>query len=155
MRLNRLEAVLKIYLDACALNRLTDDQSQSRIRNEAEAVEGIFRLISIGRIQWIASVVLDNEIRRNPNEEKRLDALTLLSLAGELLRPNQKAVQRAVALEQMGYGAFDAFHLACAEQAQVDAFLTTDDRLIRKARRNLGNLTIRVLNPLKWLQEMQ
>jgi hypothetical protein len=32
---------LRLYLDACCLNRLTDDQSQSRVRNEAETVERI------------------------------------------------------------------------------------------------------------------
>jgi hypothetical protein len=32
---------LRLYLDACCLNRLTDDQNQSRVRNEAETVERI------------------------------------------------------------------------------------------------------------------
>jgi len=32
-------------LDVCCLNRLTDDQSQVRIREEAEAVEQVLRLV--------------------------------------------------------------------------------------------------------------
>ena len=53
-----------------------------------------------------------------------------------------------------GYGAFDALHLACAEQGFVDAFLTTDDRLIRQVGRGLGKPTMRVLNPVNWVQEV-
>ena len=32
---------MKIYFDACSLNRLTDDQTQLRIRQEAEASETV------------------------------------------------------------------------------------------------------------------
>jgi len=46
---------MKIYLDACCLNRLTDDQAQLRIRREAEAVEQILRRMRDGEIRWIAS----------------------------------------------------------------------------------------------------
>jgi hypothetical protein len=58
-------------------------------------------------------------------------------------------------LEALGYGAFDALHLACAEQATVDVLLTTDDRFIKQVARRLGKPTIRVLNPVNWMQEMR
>ena len=47
-----------IYLDACCLNRLNDDQSQHRIREEAEAVELILRRMHSGEVQWISSEAL-------------------------------------------------------------------------------------------------
>lgn len=144
----------KIYLDVCALNRLTDDQSQPRIRSEAEAVEKVLYLAGKGEAEWVASIVLEAEIGRNPDQERRNDALKLISLAGEPLRPHSVSIERARALEALGYGAFDALHLACAEQALVDAFLTTDDRLIRQVGRGLGKPTVRVLNPVKWIQEL-
>ncbi len=62
---------MKIYLDACALNRLTDDQSQSRVRAEAEAVERALQSVWKGEAEWKASIVLEAEIRRNPNGEGR------------------------------------------------------------------------------------
>jgi len=139
--------VAKIYLDACALNRLTDDQSQSRIQTEAEAVERVLHLVWSGEAEWKASIVLEAEIRRKPNGEGRNDALRLISLAGELLRPHRVSVERARALEALGYGAFDALHLACAEQATVDVLLTTDDRFIKQVGRRLGKPAIRGLNP--------
>ncbi len=144
----------KIYLDACALNRLTDDQRQSRIHTEAEAVEKVLNLIWKREAVWMASIVLQDEIRRNPNREGRNDALRLISLAGELFRPNAVSIERAKTLEALGYGAFDALHLACGEQASVDVLLTTDDRFIRQVERRLGNPTVRVLNPVNWILEM-
>lgn len=42
---------MRIYLDACCLNRLTDDQTQRRVRQEAEAVEQILRRTRDGTLQ--------------------------------------------------------------------------------------------------------
>jgi predicted nucleic acid-binding protein len=106
-----------------------------------------------GEAEWKASVVLDAEIRRNPDGAGRNDALKLLSLAGEFVRPHRVSLERAGALEAIGYGAFDALHLACAEQAAVDALLTTDDRFIGRAGRRLGKPTVPVLNPVNWLRK--
>jgi predicted nucleic acid-binding protein len=49
---------------------------------------------------------------------------------------------------------YDALHVACAEQAQVEVMLTTDDRLVRAAARNADTLKVPVKNPLSWLQEV-
>jgi len=43
------------------------------------------------------------------------------------------------AVEEHGVGRFDALHVACALAAQVDLFVTTDDRLIKKMRK-IGTL---------------
>ncbi|MBB6147087.1 putative nucleic acid-binding protein [Silvibacterium bohemicum] len=142
----------KIYLDACALNRLTDDQSQLRIRNEAEAVQAIFHGIQQGQVFWVASVVLKSEIKRNPDRDKRQDALALLSFAQEILTVSPAIIERAETLEALGFGAFDALHLACAEDAHVDVLLTTDDRFLRQVARGLGKPRVAVANPIKWLK---
>jgi hypothetical protein len=49
---------LRIYLDGCCLNRLTDDQSQPRIRQEAVAVQAILRLVRDGEASWVSSAAL-------------------------------------------------------------------------------------------------
>jgi predicted nucleic acid-binding protein len=51
---------------------------------------------------------------------------------------------RAEALEQAGVGASDALHLACAEAAAREYFLTCDDRVIRRYQGSL-----RVRNPVE------
>ena len=140
----------RIYLDACRLNRLSDNQAQHRIREEAEAVELILRLMHSGEVQWISSEALTDEINRNPNLERRLGNAALLKLANQTVEVDQKTAGRAKDLEAAGYGAFDALHLACAEAAQVDVLLTTDDGFVRKASRRDGNPRVPVRNPVSW-----
>ena len=142
--------VMKIYLDACCLNRLTDDQPQLRIRQEVEAVEQILRRMRAGEIQWISSEVLVDEIDRNSNVERRLENAALLTLASESLEVDAVIASRAADLQIAGYGAYDALHLACAEAARVDVLLTTDDGFIRKASRRDGKPLVAVRNPLFW-----
>jgi len=45
---------------------------------------------------------------------------------------NDAIKSRALALEQSGFKALDALHLACAEAAGAERFLACDDRLIRR-----------------------
>jgi len=45
----------KIYLDVCCLNRPFDDQTQARIRLEAEAVLIILAQCETGHWEWIGS----------------------------------------------------------------------------------------------------
>lgn len=62
---------MKLYLDACCYNRPFDDQSQDRIRLEAEAVIGILEQVEEGRWQTVGSEVLGFEIMRCRDSERR------------------------------------------------------------------------------------
>jgi predicted nucleic acid-binding protein len=141
-------------LDACCLNRLTDDQSQVRVRNEAEAVEGILRLTRAGQVTWVSSTTLEIEISRNPDAERRHDVAALLAFSNEVVVPRSRSAERATFLQKLGFGTFDALHLASAEQGQADVFLTTDDDLLRRAGRYRNELRIRVQNPVSWYREV-
>lgn len=145
---------LRVYLDACCLNRLTDDQSQARIREEAEAMEGIFRLIQEKQVIWVSSTVLEIEIKRNPDEDRRHDVAALLAFANEVVAPSSTTAARATFLQELGFGSFDAMHLASAVEGGADVFLTTDDDLLRRARRHSRELRIRVQNPVSWYREV-
>src|SRR5579875_1570941 len=146
---------MKIYFDACCMNRLTDDQSQERIVQEAEAIEKLIGLATSGGRVWVGSVVLEAEIARNPDAERRADAQALLEFAGQVVRVDDGIVARARKLQGAGFSEFDALHIACAESAQVDVFLTTDDRLLRRANRLNREVAVRVLNPVSFLQEVR
>ena len=143
---------MKIYLDACCLNRLTDDQNQPRIREEAWVVEQVFKLVRDGTVQWISSDAIADEIDRNPDPERKSGNVALLAFTSEIVEENDQIARRAEALHQVGYGVFDALHLACAEAARVDVLLTTDDSFIRKASRGDGRPRVLVRNPLSWSQ---
>jgi len=43
-----------------------------------------------------------------------------------------------------GFHGFDALHLACAEAAGADVFVTCDDRLLATAKRCVASMRIRV-----------
>lgn len=135
---------MKVYLDVCAIGRLSDDRRQARIAAEAEAIERIFRMIFLHQIEWAASESLEREIRRNPDHDKRNDALTALRHAGPVVVTTEAIRRRAEVLHQLGYGAFDALHLAHAEEAKVDALITTDDRFIARASRGAADPCVRL-----------
>ena len=137
------------------MNRLTDDQSQARIRNEAEAVEGILRLVCEGRATWVSSAALEIEIGRNPDADRRRDVAALLAFSNEVVVPRRRSAERAAFLQKLGFGVFDALHLASAEHGQADVFLTTDDGLLRRAARYGNELRIRVQNPVSWYREVE
>lgn len=145
---------MRIYLDACCLNRLTDDQSQARIAEEAEAVEQILRLLRTKTIEWLSSTALKAEMRHDPDAERRYEVEVLLLLATDTIPLDSQIVQRAMELETVGYGAFDALHLSSAEAGNA-VLLTTDDRFIKRAARAVGSPRVRVLNPVEWLREQE
>lgn len=70
---------MKVYFDACCISRLTDDQSQARVRQEAEAIEELIGVATSGSNVWVGSSVLEAEISRNPDPEQPADAETLLT----------------------------------------------------------------------------
>ncbi len=140
----------RIYLDSCALIRLFDEGSQARVRAESHAVEEFFALVFQGTVRWVISEVLEAEILDNPYSEGRPEVLELLAASSERIILTEEAFHRAEILEMLGHNTFDALYLACAEQAQVDGLLTTDDRFIRRVQRGLGNSTIAIENPVNW-----
>jgi predicted nucleic acid-binding protein len=144
---------MRIYFDACAINRLTDDRSQPRIRDEARAVEIALSLVANGGAEMVASTALRLELRRNPEPGKRSDSMRVLSYAGALIEFVPPIRLRAEELERSGYGAFDAVHLASAEHANAHILLTTDDRFCKLALRRAGRPTVDVGNPFEWARK--
>jgi hypothetical protein len=144
-----------VYLDVCCLNRPFDDQTQARIRLEAEAILIILARCKAGDWIWMSSDVVDLEIERTPDPERRRRVQLLASHAHRSVRAGANEVERALQLEAWGIRAFDALHLVCAELGQVDVFLTTDDQLLHRCAVHAEQLGIRVENPLTWLREVE
>lgn len=146
---------MKIYLDNCCLNRPFDDQRQPRIRLEAEAVTLILEKVRQREWSWIGSEVLVYEIQQTTNTERKERLLLLAGEANQTVDLSEKIMERAEALSSLGFGEYDALHLASAESAKVDVFLTTDDPLLSVANRNKKRLSSFIVsNPVKWLEEV-
>lgn len=84
---------------------------------------------------------------------RKQQVLNLLAIAKIEVTVTEIHIKRAHNLQDLGFQAFDALHLACAEAARVDAFLTTDDRLLRRATSYSDRLGVLVANPVSWTLE--
>ncbi len=144
---------MRIYLDACCLNRPFDDQRQARVHLETEAIEAILSYIENGIWRGVGSNLLKLEIMLNHDAERRHMVFGLYQLMRECVTVCPDDYVRANELMAMGMKAADALHIACAERARVDVFLTTDDRLLKSVSRHSCELTVRVSNPIHWLEE--
>jgi predicted nucleic acid-binding protein len=136
------------------LNRPFDDQRQDRIRLEAEAVLLILGHCEASVWQWLSSAVVEEEVNNTPNSERRHRVKSMLEGAHATVTLTDTAIERARELQAMGFRNYDALHIACAEQATVNVFLTTDDRVLRIATRHAEHVQVRVANPLNWLLEI-
>ena len=65
---------------------------------------------------------------------------------------NDAIKSRAAEFRKYNVKLFDSLHLAAAENANVDVFLSTDARLIKAAART--DIKIRVDNPLNYYTEV-
>jgi predicted nucleic acid-binding protein len=139
----------RLYLDVCCLNRPFDDWRQQRVRLEGEAILAILERCNQGDLQLVNSAALEAEISRTADPERRQRVLAALAVATQTIQVTEAMMQRAATLQEAGFTPFDALHLACAEAAAVDRFLTTDDRLLRRARPL--DIPVPVANPVTWI----
>ncbi len=142
-----------LYLDNCCLNRPFDEPSQPRIQAEAAAVLTVLDLIASGTHQLVASSPLLVEVRRNPDMERQTEILHTLKRLARIIKISETIIQRSHQLVDLGLKNFDALHVASFEASGVDYLLTTDDRLLRFAKRNPTLLVVKLENPLIWLSQ--
>ena len=146
--------MIKIYFDTSCLNRPFDDQTQVRVRLEAEAVLAILARVENGEWSWVGSEVLIDEVEQTPDTQILSRVKLLSDFIKENIEIGDKEEHRAKELQAEGFQVFDALHIACAETAKADVLLSTDDRLLKLAKRISKQLYVRVENPLVWVEEM-
>ena len=140
--------MMLLYLDCCCFNRPFDDLSQIRVRLESEAVEWIFEESQTGRLAIVTSDYLVLELLRNPNIEKRSNTLAMTQYAAHHVTVADSIARRASQIERLGIAGFDALHIAAAESARCDFFVSSDDRLLKKSMRHSSQLMIPSTNPI-------
>jgi len=145
---------MKIYLDACSLQRPLDSKNQIRVALEAEAVLGILTLCETGDLELISSEVLVFEIERTPQPSRREYGREVLTKAKTFVRLRDSLEERARTFTAAGVKPLDALHLASAEEAQADYFCTCDDRFLKKAK-NLPDLKTKVVSPIELAEEFE
>jgi len=143
---------MKIYLDVCCLNRPYDDQSNYKIHLESEAVLTILSFCEEGKYTLINSEVIEFEIGETPDIVLRDQLYSIIGIAKTKILLNDNIVSRAKYFESMGINAFDALHLACAED-NADILFTVDNNFLKKANEIKG-LRVTISNPLNWIIEV-
>ena len=141
-----------VYLDNRCFNRPFDDQSQARVRLEAEAKLEIQQRIKDKLIELAWSYVLDYENQANPFEERRDAVVRWKTAAAVDVEESDAIVQRAREIASRGLRAKDALHVACAMAAGCDFFLTTDDFVVKRMR---GFTGIAVMDPTQFVIEVE
>lgn len=141
----------KIYLDVCCLSRPLDDQTQAKVRLESQVISQILKLCARGRITLCWSEMIDFEVGRIPDFQKREKISTLSVLAETNVILDEELRNRAKELQEvLGVKAQDAFHLACSEKCESDIFLTTDEQLLKKIKKNAKMVKVDAANPVEW-----
>lgn len=136
---------MKVYLDNCSFNRPFDDQSQIRIRLEAEAKLYIQGLIKGGNIELVWSYILDFENNQNPFLEKRHAILKWKRISVVDISESASIISKANKLMSFGLKSKDAIHVACATEGKAEYFITTDDKLINQLK---SYELLSVVNPI-------
>ncbi len=145
---------MKVYLDVCCLNRPFDDQTQDRIRLEAEAVYTILKFVEIGQFALLNSDIILYEVEKISDLKQKNSIRIILSKAKCYISLNEDILKRGYEIQKIGVKSYDALHIASAEYGKATIFLTTDDKLLKIARNNLEKIHTKVQNPLNWILEV-
>jgi len=144
---------MRIYLDLCVYNRPFDDQSQPRIFIEATEFLLILSEVVGRELTLISSFVLEYENIRSPFIMRRDKISDILKVASEYVSYSEKLKNRAKEIEKTGIMSIDALHIACAEMAKADFFVTCDDVLVRKGITNKENFKVRIISLMEFIDK--
>jgi predicted nucleic acid-binding protein len=137
-----------LYIDISTLCRPFDDQSLMRIRIETDAYYLILQALQETKYTMVVSPVHIEEANAISDTEERREILAVLETLGTAAKCDVAATRaRAEFLHSRNFGIADAAHVAFAE-ATADVFITCDDRLARKCRREKVGVT--TVNPVEF-----
>jgi len=148
------DVMLKIYLDNCCYNRPFDDLTQIKINLEAKAIESILSMHENEKLEIYTSEVVNFEISSISDTSKKQqveDLHDMLPLKN--IESNDLIKNRAIELRKSNIKDMDSLHIAFAESANVDYFITTDKILINVSNR--VKLKTKIINPIKFVMEVE
>jgi predicted nucleic acid-binding protein len=142
---------MKIYMDNCCFNRPFDDQSQLRIRLEAEAKLKIQEEVRSGKLQLVWSYILDYENNKNPYQERKARIKGWNQYAILNVEESHAIIETANLFNQKGLRKIDSLHIGCAIFSKCEYFLTTDDKILKRAKLVAD---INVNDPIGFIKEV-
>lgn len=144
---------MKIYMDVCCLCRPYDDQQVPRIRYESEAIIAILdRFSRDWELVWSSAITY--EIAKILDHQKKHYVSSFAAKTKMNVLVDRTIRQRAEVFMDWGVKAVDALHVACAEKSEATIFLTTDDGLKNIMSHHNDTMSIRIINPAAWYEEV-
>lgn len=149
-----MDAILRAYLDTSVYNRPFDDQAQARIWLETLALSVILQMIEDDEIELVASTIVLFETDRSPDPTRRKWVQNVVMTSAQIHRVDETTLQRSRILEAQGLKSLDALHVAAAEIASVEFFVTCDDRLIKRYR-SISSRSVWIGDPTEFVRLVQ
>ncbi len=144
---------MKIYMDVCCLCRPFDDQLIPRIRYESEAIIAILnRCERDWDLVWSSAITY--EIAKILDHQKKHYVTSFAAKTKINILVDKKIKERAAVFMGWGIKALDSLHVACAERAGATVLLTTDDTLKNIMSHYSDTISIQIINPAQWYEEV-
>ena len=146
---------MRVYLDRCIYNRPFDDYHKSeRVFIEAMVFYTLLHLVENGQIELVSSDALLYENDRTTDIERKTRVRSYLDRAIGFVELSDEIIERAKAIESLGFKSIDALHISMAERGTSEYFVTCDDAIIKKAKAVHDRLKVRVLGVLEFSLEV-
>ena len=142
--------MMRVYLDNRCYNRPFDDQTQTKVRVETICKLAVQLMMATRKVEYAWSSTLDYEVSHNPFPRQRKAVARWRTGAAVRVLATDEVKTRAKELEAEGLKAKDALHVASAENAGCDWFLTTDYGILKKAK---NGLKMRIASPVDFITE--
>ena len=145
---------MKIYIDNCLLNRPFDDQTQERIYFETQSLLILLKWIDEGKIQFLNSFALEFEVSAISDPDRGMKVREYLKAAEKFIEFDDKIEKRALEFQNYSFTAMDAMHIAVAEYAKVDYFVTCDDDILKTAKKYSEMINVKVISIANLVSEV-
>ncbi|MBI1849203.1 MAG: hypothetical protein HYR85_02555 [Planctomycetes bacterium] len=111
-------------------------------------------LLASDQLTFVHAPAHDLEDAQNPMPVRAMRVANWLQSIPLAELREATLVARTKELTAMGLKGFDALHVASAELAGADAFVTSDDHIIGLAGRNAASLHVRVVDRVSLASEV-
>ena len=124
---------MKLYLDNSFLNRPFDDPAVSDNKIEADILFVILRAAKARKVTLINSALIEYENNKNTQQHRQNFVKRVLNFTAQFQSVTPVIRTRALCIEQeFSVDALDALHVASAEAAKADYFITCDHVIIKR-----------------------
>jgi predicted nucleic acid-binding protein len=136
---------MRLYLDLCVYNRPFDYQGHERVALETSAFLYILEKAEKSVYDLVVSEALVYENSKNPSAQKKLRVDSYFQLAREFVEIDDTDLRRVTFLKGLGFSDIDSLHIALAEKAKVDYFVTCDDEIASRCKKHRELMSVNVV----------